>query len=59
MLDEPDAHLDIVRQRAIYELLRERAREARSQLLLATHSEVLLRQAVDQDLVVRFESAPR
>ena len=45
MLDEPDAHLDIVRQRAIYELLRERAREARSQLLLATHSEVLLRQA--------------
>lgn len=42
LLDEPDAHLHVILQREAYELLRRVAAAKRTQLILATHSEVLL-----------------
>jgi hypothetical protein len=58
LLDEPDAHLEILRQRQIYELLTTVARAQGSQLLIATHSEVLLNEAADRDIVVAFVGRP-
>jgi hypothetical protein len=60
LLDEPDAHLEILRQREIYLKLRESARESGSQLIIASHSEEVLNQAasMDDDSVVAFLGKP-
>ena len=58
LLDEPDAHLEILRQRQIYRLLTIVARESGSQIIAASHSEVLLNEAAGQDLVVAFVGKP-
>lgn len=42
LLDEPDAHLHVVLQRQVYDLLRSIASRRRCQLVIATHSEVLI-----------------
>jgi len=42
LLDEPDAHLHVILQRQIYERLRSVAARRSCQLIVATHSEVLL-----------------
>ena len=58
LLDEPDAHLEILRQRQIYRLLTEVASERGNQIIAASHSEVLLNEAADKDLVVAFVGKP-
>lgn len=58
LLDEPDAHLEILRQRQIYEILTEAAREQRSQVVAASHSEIMLNEAADRDVVVAFLGKP-
>jgi len=58
LLDEPDAHLEILRQRQIYQLLTETAREYGSQIVAASHSEVVLNEAADRDVVVAFVGKP-
>lgn len=58
LLDEPDAHLEILRQRQIYQLLTEVAREHGSQIVAASHSEVILNEAADRDVVVAFIGKP-
>jgi len=58
LLDEPDAHLEILRQKQIYNLLSESAEETGSQLIAATHSEVLLNEAAQKDIVVAFVGSP-
>jgi ABC-type branched-subunit amino acid transport system ATPase component len=58
LLDEPDAHLEILRQRQIYQILTEVARDNNNQIIAATHSEVLLNEAADRDVVVAFVGAP-
>ena len=58
LLDEPDAHLEILRQRQIYRLLAEVARESGSQIIAASHSEVLLNEAAGRDVVVAFVGQP-
>ena len=58
LLDEPDAHLEILRQRQIYQLIAEVARESGSQIIAASHSEVLLNEAADRDMVVAFVGTP-
>ena len=40
LLDEPDAHLEILRQRQIYSLIAEVASESGNQIVAASHSEV-------------------
>lgn len=58
LLDEPDAHLEILRQRQIYELLTTQAAETGSQIVAASHSEVILNEAADQDIVIAFVGKP-
>jgi hypothetical protein len=58
LLDEPDAHLEILRQRQIYQLLIDVARNQNNQIIAASHSEVLLNEAADRDVVVAFVGAP-
>lgn len=58
LLDEPDAHLEILRQRQTYQVLAEAAIEQGSQIVVASHSEVLLNEAADRDVVVAFVGAP-
>jgi hypothetical protein len=58
LIDEPDAHLEILRQRQIYELLCQTARHEGSQIIAASHSEVVLNEAADRDVVVAFVGKP-
>ena len=58
LLDEPDAHLEILRQRQIYRLISEVALERGNQIVAASHSEVLLNEAADKDLVIAFVGRP-
>ncbi len=58
LLDEPDAHLEILRQRQIYRVLTEVAREQGNQIIAASHSEVVLREAAAKDVVVAFVGRP-
>jgi energy-coupling factor transporter ATP-binding protein EcfA2 len=58
LLDERDAHLEILRQRQIYELLCTAAREKDCQMVMASHSEIILNEAADRDVVVAFVGKP-
>ena len=58
LLDEPDAHLEILRQRQIYRHIREAASSSGSQVIAASHSEVLLNEAAGTDVVVAFVGQP-
>ena len=58
LIDEPDAHLEILRQRQIYKLLTDAATETGSQVVIASHSEVILNEAADRDVVVAFVGKP-
>ena len=58
LLDEPDAHLEILRQRQIYQLITQVAGKQGSQIIAASHSEVILTEAADRDVVVAFVGKP-
>ena len=58
LIDEPDAHLEILRQREIYRLLTDAASRHGSQIIIASHSEVILNEAADRHVVVAFVGAP-
>ena len=58
LLDEPDAHLEILRQRQIYQVLSETADETRSQIIAASHSEVMLNEAAGRDVLIAFVGRP-
>jgi ABC-type transport system involved in cytochrome c biogenesis ATPase subunit len=58
LLDEPDAHLEILRQRQIYSLITDTARATGSQIIAASHSEVVLNEAADKDVVIAFVGKP-
>lgn len=58
LLDEPDAHLEILRQRQIYTLLTKVASERGCQVIAASHSEVVLDEAARNDMVIAFVGKP-
>jgi energy-coupling factor transporter ATP-binding protein EcfA2 len=58
LLDEPDAHLEILRQRQIYNLLTETAESNGSQIISASHSEVVLNEAAGAGKVIAFVGGP-
>ncbi len=58
LMDEPDAHLEILRQRQTYRLLNEVAERQNSQVIAASHSEVVLNEAAGSGTVVAFVGAP-
>ncbi len=58
LLDEPDAHLEILRQREIYQLITEISNRQNGQIIAASHSEVILNEAADRDIVIAFVGKP-
>ena len=55
LIDEPDAHLEILRQKQVYTVLREIAAENESQVVIATHSEVVYGEALNDNLTLLLE----
>jgi hypothetical protein len=58
LLDEPDAHLEVLRQRQTYQLISDLAEEKASQIIAASHSEVVLTEAANRGMVVAFVGKP-
>lgn len=58
LLDEPDAHLEILRQREIFRLLSRTAEQFGSQVIAASHSEVILNEAAATGKVIAFVGKP-
>jgi ABC-type lipoprotein export system ATPase subunit len=58
LLDEPDAHLEVLRQRQTYQLINDLAEEKGSQIIAASHSEVVLNEAANRGTVVAFVGTP-
>jgi ABC-type arginine transport system ATPase subunit len=58
LLDEPDAHLEILRQRQIYQILTETADRQGAQVIAASHSEVVLNEAATRGQVIAFVGRP-
>jgi energy-coupling factor transporter ATP-binding protein EcfA2 len=52
LLDEPDAHLEVIRQRESFQVINNIAKETNSQILIASHSEVVLDEAAEASRVV-------
>ncbi len=57
LLDEPDAHLHVVLQKQVYDRLREVALRSGCQLLIATHSEVLI-DSTSPEKIISFLKEP-
>jgi len=58
LLDEPDVHLEVLRQRQTYRLISDMATGSGSQIIAASHSEVLLNEAAGRDSVIAFIGNP-
>jgi len=58
LLDEPDAHLEILRQRETFRVIAEVAEQQGSQVIAASHSEVVLAEAATRGNVVAFLGKP-
>ena len=59
LLDEPDAHQHVILQRQVYDLIRKVARERGGQVLIATHSEVVLDATEPTRVLGFFSESPR
>ena len=59
LLDEPDAHQHVILQRQVYDLIRKVARERGGQVLIATHSEVVLDATEPTRVLGFFGESPR
>jgi AAA domain, putative AbiEii toxin, Type IV TA system len=59
LLDEPDAHLHVLLQDAIYNELRTIAAKKNSRLLIATHSEVIINSVAPEELCMLLTQQPR
>ncbi len=51
LVDEPDAHEHIILQRQVYERLRTVARRRNCQLIVSTHSEIILEETTPQQIL--------
>jgi len=58
LIDEPDAHLEALRQKDIYNRLTALVRSQQSQLIIATHAEAILNEAADTDRIIAFLGQP-
>jgi len=59
LLDEPDAHQHVILQKQVYELVRKVARERGGQVIIATHSEVVLDATEPTRVLGFFGGRPR
>ena len=55
LIDEPDAHLHVILQDTIYSELRSVAVKQNSQLIIATHSEVVINSVDPRELCILFD----
>jgi predicted ATPase len=55
LVDEPDAHLEILRQQQVFVLLRNVAEKNKSQVVMVTHSEVIVDAALDSNLTLLLD----
>ena len=55
LLDEPDAHLEILRQKQVFSVLKHLSEKNGNQIIIATHSEVILNEASDNNLVLLID----
>jgi hypothetical protein len=58
LLDEPDAHLEVLRQKEVYQFLSRSAAQTGSQIIVATHSETVLDEAAQTGQVIAFVGKP-
>ena len=58
LVEEPDAHLEILRQQEIYGIIRDTAAQTNSQLIISSHSEAILNQAADSNTVIALLGKP-
>ena len=58
LLDEPDAHLEVLRQRQTYNVISRLALRQKCQIVAATHSEVVLEEAAGKHTVIAFVGKP-
>lgn len=58
LLDEPDAHLEVLRQKQIFNTISDVAEQQQSQIIAASHSEVVLNEAASRGTVVAFVGSP-
>ena len=58
MLDEPNAHQDMLLRRQVYRLITETAWKNGSQIIASSHSELLLNEAVGKDTVISLVGKP-
>ena len=59
LYDEPDAHLEVIRQHDVYVLLRRLAQERNSQLIVATHSEEIMENTDFSNICAFLSEKPR
>ena len=57
LLDEPDAHLHVILQKQVYDRIRDIARERSCQLIISTHSEVII-DSTSPDCILSFFNEP-
>ena len=55
LLDEPDAHLHVVLQKGVYDHLRQVAEQRKCQLIVATHSEVIINDTSPERIVSFYD----
>jgi len=58
LLDEPDAHLEVLRQKEVFKFLSKTASDTHSQIIIATHSETVLDEAAQTSQVIAFIGKP-
>jgi predicted ATPase len=58
LLDEPDAHLEVLRQRQLFEAICRTASDLKSQIVAASHSEVVMNEAAGRGKVIAFVGKP-
>jgi hypothetical protein len=57
LLDEPDAHLEVIRQKEAYQQINAVADETNTQVIIASHSEVVLNEAAnDAEVIALIEN---
>jgi len=59
LLDEPDAHLHVLLQKQLYDILQSLCHERKGQLLIATHSEVLIDNTGPEQIVSFYRKPHR
>lgn len=59
LIDEPDSHMHVFLQRAVFDWLQKTAIQEKAQIIISTHSEVLINSCGIENLVTFFGANPK